>query len=145
MKTCECAGGVILFLLICLIFVRTLVSDSITLHVNGVQAGNGPVAIGVFNGAGSFPDMVQKTTGVWVTAQGTNVSYCFEGIPSGEYAVAVYQDLNGNKKLDKNFLGAPSEPHGFSNNPRRGFGPPTFEAANFQVNGATNLQIELIQ
>ena len=32
----------------------------------------------------------------------------------GDYAVAIIQDLNENEKLDKNFLGIPKEPYGFS-------------------------------
>ncbi len=41
-------------------------------------------------------------------------------VESGEYAVAVIQDLNENEKLDKNFLGIPKEPYGFSGKWKRG-------------------------
>lgn len=51
----------------------------------------------------------------------------------GLYAIALYHDRNSNLKLDKNFLGIPSEPIGISNNPKFGFGPPKFKDAAFQV------------
>jgi uncharacterized protein (DUF2141 family) len=37
-------------------------------------------------------------------------------VPHGEYAIAVFVDVNGNGKMDKNFLGIPKEQYGFSNN-----------------------------
>jgi len=45
----------------------------------------------------------------------------------------VFHDENGNGKNDRNFLGIPKEPYGFSNNARRKFGPPTWTEAKFAV------------
>jgi uncharacterized protein (DUF2141 family) len=42
-------------------------------------------------------------------------------------AIAAYHDANGNKELDKNSFGIPSERYGYSNNARGVTGPPTFE------------------
>lgn len=59
----------------------------------------------------------------------------FFGLPAGEYAVAVYQDLDSDARLNR-FLGiVPREPYGFSNNPE-GFGPPSFNAAKVPVPAA---------
>jgi acyl-CoA reductase-like NAD-dependent aldehyde dehydrogenase/uncharacterized protein (DUF2141 family) len=52
-------------------------------------------------------------------------------LPVGRYAVAVYLDLNGNHKLDQNFLGVPKEPVGVSNNPKPHMGPPRFNECSF--------------
>lgn len=46
-------------------------------------------------------------------------------------AVSAHHDKNSNDKLDKNPLGIPTEPYGFSKNPKRGFGPPSFEEVQF--------------
>lgn len=46
--------------------------------------------------------------------------------PHGQYAIAVYHDVNGNGKLDKNLVGIPSEPYAFSNNPRAKWKRPNF-------------------
>ncbi|MFT6868708.1 MAG: hypothetical protein ACJA08_003563 [Cyclobacteriaceae bacterium] len=53
------------------------------------------------------------------------------GLPLGVYAVAVYQDKNDDQKLNKNFLGMPTEPYGFSNNNMGIFGPPDFQSSAF--------------
>ena len=39
-------------------------------------------------------------------------------LPRGKYGVIAFHDLNGNEKLDTNFMGIPNEPYGFSNNAR---------------------------
>jgi acyl-CoA reductase-like NAD-dependent aldehyde dehydrogenase/uncharacterized protein (DUF2141 family) len=52
-------------------------------------------------------------------------------LATGRYAVAVYLDVNGNHKLDQNFLGIPKEPVGASNNPKGHMGPPHFDECAF--------------
>ena len=64
-------------------------------------------------------------------------------IPDGEYAIAFFIDANGNKKLDKNFLGIPKEQFGFSNNAMGTLSAPTFEQAKFTVAGNTIQNIRL--
>jgi uncharacterized protein (DUF2141 family) len=57
-----------------------------------------------------------------------------DSIPNGTYAIAMYQDINGNEKLDTNFLGIPTEPYAFSNNRVPVFSEPSFEKCKFQFN-----------
>ena len=64
-------------------------------------------------------------------------------LPYGEYAVTLFVDFNGNKKLDKNFLGIPKEQYGFSNNVMGRMSPPTFDQAKFAIAGPTTQNIIL--
>lgn len=57
-------------------------------------------------------------------------------LPHGRYAIAAFADLNKNGKLDRSFIGKPSEPYGFSNDARQLFGPPDFAHAAFEVTDA---------
>ena len=57
-------------------------------------------------------------------------------LPPGTYAVSVYEDLNGNHKLDQNFIGIPNEPVGVSGNPIGRFGPPRFDECSFRLSSA---------
>lgn len=50
-------------------------------------------------------------------------------LPEGPLALSLFQDANGNGRLDMNPMGMPIEPYGFSNNAAGSFGPPTFEQA----------------
>ena len=56
-------------------------------------------------------------------------------LPKGEWAVAITQDLNNNDKIDKNFLGIPTEPYAFSNNIRPTLAAPDFNECKFMVDG----------
>lgn len=71
-------------------------------------------------------------------------SVVFAGLQPGSYAVAVFQDLNGNGKLDLNLMGVPTEPYGFSRNATGDMGPPAFQDAAVTVTeGGKTLVIEL--
>ncbi len=43
-----------------------------------------------------------------------------KNIEPGDYIIAIYQDLDGNEELNKNWMGIPKEPYGFSNNIKPG-------------------------
>ena len=66
-------------------------------------------------------------------------------LPAGEYALSIFQDVNDDGKLERNFIGLPKEPAGLSNNLRPKFGPPKYKDAVFPVTvGAlTEQKIEL--
>ncbi|WP_421871785.1 DUF2141 domain-containing protein [Marinoscillum sp.] len=64
-------------------------------------------------------------------------------LPEGSYSVAVFHDVNGDKALNKNMIGMPKEPYGFSNNAMGTFGPPSFEQARIRVPDAERITIKL--
>jgi uncharacterized protein (DUF2141 family) len=90
-------------------------ADTLLVTVNGVKAGEGNLRIAVFDEAhrGEFPDG-EYLLGVAVPATGEKMTVDIPNVKSGDYAIAVVQDLNENEKLDKNVLGIPQEPYGFS-------------------------------
>jgi uncharacterized protein (DUF2141 family) len=61
--------------------------------------------------------------------------FVYTNLQDGEYALAVYQDINENNKLDTKKFGIPAEPFAFSNQALRKFGPPYFSQASFEVKG----------
>ncbi len=54
-------------------------------------------------------------------------------LPPGSYALSVLQDINGNRKLDTNFIGMPTEPTGSSNDAPAKWSAPKFRDAVFTV------------
>ena len=62
-----------------------------------------------------------------------SVTVRLDDVPPGVYAAQAYQDENDNGKLDRNFLGIPTEGMGFSNDAPMKFGPPAFPAAAFTL------------
>ncbi len=58
----------------------------------------------------------------------------FDVVP-GTYAIALFQDVNNNGRIDKNLIGYPKEPFGFSNDVRPRLAAPSFEDCAFRVMG----------
>ncbi|WP_240008637.1 DUF2141 domain-containing protein [Pseudaquidulcibacter saccharophilus] len=72
-----------------------------------------------------------------------NNQFTIENIAKGKYAIRIFHDLNGNMKLDTNAMGIPKEPWAASNNAKGNFGPPKFDDAAIDVNGATVTKITI--
>ena len=64
-------------------------------------------------------------------------------LPPGVYGARVLHDLNGNGKVDSNFVGMPKEPWAFSNNATGRLGPAKWQDAKFEISGDTAVEIRL--
>jgi uncharacterized protein (DUF2141 family) len=110
--------------------------STLVVKVTGVRSEKGQVKIAVFNSPekwlGEQP-MYSST----INVDGQTVLWKITDLPYGDYGIAVLHDENKNGKMDKNILGIPLEPYGFSNNVRVTFGPPTWEKSKFVVKGPT--------
>jgi uncharacterized protein (DUF2141 family) len=81
------------------------------------------------------PDTFMKGPGVQnfrAEARKGVLSFTFENVPPGQYAVSVLHDQNANQRMDFDPSGMPREPYGMSGNDMH-MGPPTFEGAAFEV------------
>ncbi|WP_181259270.1 DUF2141 domain-containing protein [Pseudoduganella armeniaca] len=99
--------------------------------VEGLKNANGQVLVAVFDRAADF--LKQPVRVAAVTARQGTVKVSIAGLPAGDYAVSVFQDENGNGKLDKNVVGMPVEPYGFSNDAAGSYGPPSFQDATVRL------------
>ena len=111
----------------------------LTVKVEGADPRQGPVLIGICTGSldlGScgYNQTIQQPPG--------DFSVVFRELPEGSYAVAAFQDTNGNNNLDRDPNGLPREPYGFSNGTGR-TAPPSFEAARVTVQGNVVARVRL--
>ena len=60
------------------------------------------------------------------------LTFSFDNVAPGTYAVSVLHDLNSNQRMDFQPGGMPKEPYAMSGNDMS-MGPPSFESAEFQV------------
>jgi len=74
--------------------------------------------VGVFTPSGGFPKSNRGAKGYEIKPNGQkSVTLAITDLDYGDYAIAVYQDVNNNGKLDTGgLLGMPQEPYCFSNN-----------------------------
>ena len=123
----------LLFLTFILLF-SGVKTHKLSIHISGISKIKGSLFIAVFRATDDFPVFGKQFKGIIKEVEGKLQNYNFDNLPEGEYALAIYQDVNRNKILDKNLLGIPTEIYGFSNNARRSFSAPSFQEAKFKLN-----------
>jgi uncharacterized protein (DUF2141 family) len=89
--------------------------STVVLEVSGYKNTRGTLNCRFFTKASDFPDGKGILT-VRAPITGQSTSCTFSNIEPGTYAVAAVHDENSNGKLDKNFVGVPSEEYCVSNN-----------------------------
>ena len=130
------------FLLFLLLFPSDSSSD---IHVNfkGVEELKGSMFIAVFDDPDSFPEFGKQYREMVLPVRSKELSHTFKDLPNHTYAVAVFHDINDNGILDKNALGIPLEPYGFSRNARARFSAPPFEDAKIELKNNLEIQINI--
>ncbi len=132
------------FFLTCLVLPLAAQNHTLTLTVQGFKSDQGEAAIAVHKDASTFPMKAEKAVASQrVPIKDGVVTLAFPKLAPGVYAVAVFHDVNGNKKLDTNFLGIPKEPTGASRDPRPRMGPPKFSDASFELQSDLAIRITL--
>ncbi|MGC6431373.1 MAG: DUF2141 domain-containing protein [Jejuia sp.] len=106
-------------------------SNSITVTVTNLQNNDGNVFLAIYNSEDKFLNKSYKAFRAKIYDNGCVVE--FKNVPNGEYAVSIYHDANGNKKLDTGMFGIPKEDYGCSNNAKGFFGPPKWDDAKFTL------------
>ena len=118
---------------------------SIQLTLKNLEVGQGSVRLAIYDNSADFEQQGKTVYGTVITDfSEKEKKIALPELGFGQYAIAVYQDLNNNKKLDKTVLGIPKEPYAFSNNPTVKWNPPSFAESKFQLqNGALPMEIRL--
>ncbi len=102
----------------------------------------GTIRVGLYSEA-DFPKEGYSLASQVIPARALEQQVIFLDIGAGNYAIALFQDLNSDGKLNRNFYGAPTEPYAFSNNVFERFGPPKFADVAFSVNGADSTVLSI--
>jgi uncharacterized protein (DUF2141 family) len=107
---------------------------SIHLHISGIQEARGSLRIAMFDNEESF---LNTPNAIYLKVLEVNDTLerklSIPNLPEGDYAVAVFHDLNKNGRLNTNWLGIPTEPYAFSNDAGRKWKKPGFEDARFSL------------
>ncbi len=122
----------------------TAFAGDLTIEVSGITPDRGKVYVAVYDRPETFPISGRQRVGQVVEPQDRHLTLHFKDLPPGRYAAVAFQDFNGNGKLDKNFLGVPKEPYGFSNGARGSAGAPKFSEAAITLdpNGTASIALK---
>ncbi|PSB25725.1 DUF2141 domain-containing protein [Stenomitos frigidus] len=92
--------------------------SNLTIEIDGLKNQKGELCFKLFSSSFDFPDndknaVVRRC--IKITEDPLKIT--LKDVASGSYAIAVFQDLNGDRVLNRNTKGIPTEGYGFSNNP----------------------------
>lgn len=119
----------------------------LTVIIDGLRHSQGDVCLRVFSSPDGFPmgDAGEAANGC-IRISGPRASKQFNGLQQGgTYAVVAVDDQNGDRKLNRNILGIPTEGFGVSNNPSVSVqsGPPKFDDASFILDPNKTINIRM--
>lgn len=111
-----------------------LFNPALGISFSNIKEAKGSLYVGIY---ASESDFLKEEKACFkkiipVTATG-NLDLEVPELAAGTYAVSCFHDVNGNGKMDTNFLGIPAEPYGFSNNARPTFRAPRWDEAKFEI------------
>ena len=124
-------------------------ANTITITINNLKPNKGVLYVSLISNERSFYKILNNKTSILNQAadifsgmikdvdSNTTETISLANIPTGNYSILVFQDLNDNKKLDEWIFG-PVEPYGFSNNLKASTGPPTFSDTLINISHQIN-------
>lgn len=115
--------------------------NRLSITVEGVKTSRGKISVAVYNKPEGFLkfDKVFKSDSSRAEKGTTQID--IDGLPGGEYALAIFHDENGNDELDTNWLGIPTESIGFSRARMKTFGPPSFRECVLRIDADSEIRV----
>jgi uncharacterized protein (DUF2141 family) len=131
----------LLFFIMCLNIVAVSAAQDLEVIIKNVSGEAGTLMVGLFDSEKTF--LKKAVRSEKILAQTGSVRAVFKGVEQGVYAISVFHDVNGNGKLDTNFMGIPKEGFGFSNDAKAMFGPASFAKAKFKCPSAEPVNVTM--
>lgn len=120
---------------------QVLSAQTLTIEVRGIEKVKGQLYVAFYSSEDSF--LKKPLTGLRVEVTDRVLVIPCKGLPAGEYAFALFQDENGNGRLDTAAFGIPTEKTGFSNDAEGVMGPPAYEKCRFSLQKDTLMVVHL--
>lgn len=103
-------------------------------NVENVKSSEGLIAVTLY--ADNSKKFLAKKGSLYVgrvPAKAGTTRVCIHVPKPGTYGLAVYHDKDANRKFNRNGVGLPAEPYGFSNNASTFLGLPSFKSVRMSV------------
>jgi len=118
----------------------------LTVVVDNLESSSAPVVMGVYGTSNTFLDTKDQLKEYRFKPKKGKLVATINDLKYGEFAMAIYQDVNSDGKINKSVIGMPQEPYAFSNNYKPVIKAPTFENCKFAYNAHENtIRITLIK
>src|SRR3954465_4244362 len=150
-KTKDCLMRIGLAVLL-ILSVLPVKATELRITVEGIRSPHGTILIGLYDSLETFARAIElsdkdgflndpnRFAAVALRANtALKSAVVLTNLDPGKYAIILFHDENGNGKLDKNALGVPTEPYGFSNNVQGFLGPRPTKKRSWRSTSATKL------
>ena len=116
----------------------------LNVEINNIKQKTGNIEVVIYNSPNDFLIKGKALKKYSIKVNNTTSNIAIKGLPKGNYAIAVYHDINSDKKFNTNFVGIPVESYGFSNNCKPLLSKPSFEDCMIDIENSTSICIALL-
>lgn len=120
---------------------QLLFAQNLTIEVRDIEEPQGQLYVAIYHSKETF--LKKPLAAFRVDVKEKVLSIPCQGLPAGTYAISLFQDENGNRKLDTGIFGIPKEKYGFSNDAEGVMGPPSYDKCRFTFAGDTTMVVHL--
>ncbi len=103
----------------------------LTIEVDNIKEEKGTVVFSVYSNSKDFLKQGKEYISGKIKVVAKFLRITVSDMPEGDYAVAIFQDLNDDGDCNVNKLGVPKEPYGFSTNYKPTIKAPVFKTVSF--------------
>ena len=128
----------------CIAGLFAIENPPLTIRISAIEKLKGEIKISVFNNGTNFLKKGAELKNYSIKVDKYTAIITITDLPKGEYAISMYYDENSDNQLNRNFIGFPKEPYGFSNNVEPKFGPPKYKDCKFIFSESKTLNIKMI-
>lgn len=117
---------------------KIVTPKSLTVLIQNLESATAPIYVSVYGVKSKFPSPKGQLKEYKFVPNSKAYTVKIPNLKFGTYAIAMYQDENSNGKIDKNFIGIPTEGFGFSNNYKPKVKAPDFKDCKFVYSEKSN-------
>ncbi len=129
------------FILLCLAAVLAITNYQLEIAVTLPENATGKLYLVIYDNENDFLGEKGELTVYDLAELRDRPTIKINQIKEGTYAFVAFIDENNNGIMDKNRLGIPKEPIGFSVSKMGLFGPPSFKKASYQIPGTKSVEL----
>ena len=139
-----------MYIILCIIFSisfqanNVAVESELTIVVDNIEEIQGRILIGVFDKEEDYPEEEKMFKALAIQVDASSVTGVVT-LPKGDYAVALFHDVNNDEVCNTNWIGIPKEAFGFSNNIKPFFSLPSFDKVKVNVEENKIIGISLMR
>jgi uncharacterized protein (DUF2141 family) len=123
------------YFLVLILPVNCLAQNTVKLKIENAEKNGGKIYVSIYNSEPTYKG--RKVYLSFILNSDKKIVTKEFNLPNGQYVFSIYQDSNGNEKLDTSLIGIPKEKFGFTNYDGKS-APGSFNRYMVQINEKDN-------